>query len=451
VDFFHRSFEQEAVPSQTVSSSPASTPRFIESGVFTARVMRIYAVEALGSIGANVLMLGIYFYAPHAYGWGVRQNLLLATTLGVVYTLAALCGAKIAGLLGRQRGMLALFTCHVLFLSFAVLINNEAAQIAALIGTTICGAAGWPIVESMVSDGADAKSLSRRIAAYNFTWSSTGALTVALCGLIIEHWPRGMFVLPLIVHIMAWLLIARGGLEPAHAATPNAVPAFVPSAPGGPGAAPIMAAVQHPEPHALGPIDPGLKQMRTLALWLSRLALPATYAVIYSLGAIMPTLPTVRHLAPWQQTLIGSIWMAARFVSFIVLGFTTWWHSRPRMLLAASGGLLIAFLGVVLAPPELLVEMMLAQVALGFTMGMIYAGSLYFGMVLSEGSAEHGGYHEALIGAGSVLGPGSGWLIGLLLPGSSNVTIAAIATVIGISVAAGAVASLRFSNRRASG
>ena len=28
------------------------------------------------------------------------------------------------------------------------------------------------------------------------------------------------------------------------------------------------------------------------------------------------------------------------------------------------------------------------------------------GMVLSDGSTEHGGYHEALIGLGSVLGPG---------------------------------------------
>ena len=29
------------------------------------------------------------------------------------------------------------------------------------------------------------------------------------------------------------------------------------------------------------------------------------------------------------------------------------------------------------------------------------------GMVLSEGSTEHGGYHEALIGLGSILGPGT--------------------------------------------
>ena len=38
------------------------------------------------------------------------------------------------------------------------------------------------------------------------------------------------------------------------------------------------------------------------------------------------------------------------------------------------------------------------QIVLGVTMGLIYSGSLYFGMVLSEGSTEHGGYHEALIG-----------------------------------------------------
>jgi hypothetical protein len=69
---------------------------------------------------------------------------------------------------------------------------------------------------------------------------------------------------------------------------------------------------------------------------------------------------------------------------------------------------------------------------------LIYAASLYFGMVLSSGSTEHGGYHEALIGLGVVLGPGSGVVAQLIAPGSPSAGIGAIALVLFVSVLASA-------------
>ena len=48
----------------------------------------------------------------------------------------------------------------------------------------------------------------------------------------------------------------------------------------------------------------------------------------------------------------------------------------------------------------------IAELVLGLMVGFIFSASLYFGMVLSDGSTEHAGYHEALIGVGVVLGPG---------------------------------------------
>ena len=57
------------------------------------------------------------------------------------------------------------------------------------------------------------------------------------------------------------------------------------------------------------------------------------------------------------------------------------------------------------------------QVAIGVSIGLIYSASLYFGMVLSDGSTEHSGYHKALIGLGSILGPGAGQCTRWILPG----------------------------------
>jgi len=65
------------------------------------------------------------------------------------------------------------------------------------------------------------------------------------------------------------------------------------------------------------------------------------------------------------------------------------------------------------------------------------------GMVLSEGSTEHGGYHEALIGLGTVIGPGAGALAEKLGGGSPAWGVAAVAGIIAASVVACGYVSAR--------
>jgi hypothetical protein len=65
-------------------------------------------------------------------------------------------------------------------------------------------------------------------------------------------------------------------------------------------------------------------------------------------------------------------------------------------------------------------------------------------MVLSDGSTEHGGYHEALIGIGTVLGPGAGAAAQWAGGGSPLWGVLAVSVVLGLSVlACGAVAARR--------
>jgi hypothetical protein len=113
--------------------------------------------------------------------------------------------------------------------------------------------------------------------------------------------------------------------------------------------------------------------------------------------------------------------------------------------------MLAAFWGTVVpgaAPDQMgaggaLGVMIAAQLVLGAAIGMIYAASLYFGMVLSEGSTEHGGYHEALIGLGQVLGPGAGAAAAWAWPGSIAAGIGAVSVVIVASVLAAGFAKVR--------
>jgi len=397
---------------------------------FPPRILAYYAVEGLASLGSSLLMLGIFFYTERKLGWTARQNLLLATAQGVVYVFGALGASAVSAHIGR-RGMLIGLNLALAALASVALVSPAVHVVVPVIlaYTAIC-AAGWPALESLVSSAApDAHALSRRVAVYNLVWSGTGAAIVAVSGTLIVRYPPGMFLVPLAVHAICAALMIASPREVASSAAPGGEP--------------------HPTP------EPELLRVRTLAMRLSRVALPSMYAVNYALGALMPSLPVIRSIPDTRmQTLIGSVWLLARWLAFVLLGATTWWHTRPRSLLAAAVVMLAAFLGVTLRPSALIpgagfttfgdqTSMILWQILLGLAMGLIYSGSLYFGMVLSHGSTEHGGYHEALIGLGSILGPGAGAAAEFLRGDDPPAVIASVAGIILLSVILSAVVSWR--------
>jgi hypothetical protein len=182
-----------------------------------------------------------------------------------------------------------------------------------------------------------------------------------------------------------------------------------------------------------------------LALWLSRISVPAMYLMITSLSAMLPSLPVLQGMTPSTKTAICSIWLISRWVSFILLGASVFWHTKPRLLLVAAAMLLVSMLIITL--PQSLTIMILGQILFGAATGLIYTASLYFGMVLSEGSTEHGGYHEALIGLGMSLGPAMGALTQINYPGNSTAAVMGISSLLGASLLIASIASLKIQRR----
>src|ERR1051326_8741716 len=104
---------------------------------------------------------------------------------------------------------------------------------------------------------------------YNLVWSATNTVTLAVSGTIIQGSRAGLFVLPAAAHLVSALLMwARSDVEAEPAATSG------------------KAAV-----------EAQLLAQRTLAMWLARISLPATYVVIYSMMAMMPSLALVQTLS----------------------------------------------------------------------------------------------------------------------------------------------------------
>jgi MFS family permease len=203
--------------------------------------------------------------------------------------------------------------------------------------------------------------------------------------------------------------------------------------------------------HGAQPIpDDAVVRQHRLALWLSRIGLPSTYVIVFSLAPALPSLHAIKQLSPTIATLVASIWFIARAAAFVITGHTTFWHKRPWLIFIASVTMLLSFLGTIIPGsltsiglPQALMGMALGQITLGLSIGTIYSASLYFGMAVSKGSTEHGGYHEALIGLGQVLGPTVGATTQWIHPGALWPAVFGIAGVVAITILLEAVIGMR--------
>jgi MFS family permease len=379
------------------------------------RVWPIFVCESLSSVGTTLLTMGIFFYMRERFGWGMGRNFALAAGEGAGYVLGSLSADRVAARIGRRGLLIACLAISAALAMCALLTSSPIVLAALLVAYTLFMAMTWPAVESLATTGVAPAAMSRRVGVYNLIWSGTNTLAFVCTGSIIAHAPQALFLLPAGVHLVEVFLAA------------------------------IFLTDAKPQAAADGsPVgEDELRRMRKLALWLSRICLPSTYVVNYALMAMMPSLLVIEKHSQTARTWIAGTWMIARWIMFVWLGATMWWHTRPRILLICGVLMLISFVAV---PLSLNVQLMLAaQIVLGMSIGWIYAASLYFGMVLSDGATEHGGYHEALIGLGLVLGPGVGAASQFLSPGNTNASVAAVAALVVVSLAAAIVAAKRVS------
>ena len=214
-----------------------------------------YFIAFVASIGATLLNLGFFYFAHSVWGWDAKENLELAAVMNVAYTFASLCAHAISAKFGRRKALLGLYVLMTLASIVASFSPTHLAASMCLIMYMFFAGMTWPMVESLCSETSDAHEMSRRIGAYNLTWAVAGAIGLWTAGVLIERWRGGIFLLPAILHGATVLLMLPMALRDDAK----------PGAPAG-----------HLDP------EPALLQSRTLALWLSRIALPAMYVVNFA-------------------------------------------------------------------------------------------------------------------------------------------------------------------------
>jgi MFS family permease len=355
-----------------------------------------FVLEGVNSFGTTLYFYYLYFFTEQQFGFTKFQNLLLAAGLGLTYGVASIVGGRFAQRRGYVTALKSGYAIMAVAIGTGALASALPVHLAIMFAAVIGMALTWPALEALVSEGRSRRELQRNVGIYNLVWGGFGALAYFSGGAIFKVAGfRAMFILPAAIHLLQ--LIAVMSLERRSIKRSLLTPAGE-SAQAANGALDAFLGAQHEQLSS-----PARAKAFLRMAWLAN---PFGYLAINSVIAVMPAVANRLQLSVAQAGVFCSVWLFVRTVSFGLLWLWPGWHYRFRWLVTAYAMMTLGFITLLLAANLWLV--IAAQVLFGFALGLIYYSSLYYSMDVGETKGEHGGLHEAMIGAGSFAGPAIG-------------------------------------------
>ncbi|RYZ01404.1 MAG: MFS transporter [Myxococcales bacterium] len=341
-------------------------------------IVALFILTFAESVAGTLLQRGLYFYTHEHLGFTENQNLWVAFGFGATYVLGAFGSHGLAKrfsekglLLGCMAALLGIHTLLALFPAAWLLVVGVLAS-AAVQG------AKWPVVESYVSAGREPRQLLSLLGRYNVTWATAGFVAIGVTGVIVgSGQPALFFWLPALLNVIGILCAWSFPAKPPH--------------------------LEHS--HPARPAEPELKKMRAL-LGSARWSMTASYALLYVLAPLMPSLLAQLALPVTLATPVNSLLDATRVLTFGALGALGGWHGKRAPMWLTMAALPVGFLCILMGNSLPLV--ILGEVIFGVAAGFAYTSALYYALVSENASVDAGGAHEALIGMGIGLGPLSG-------------------------------------------
>ena len=371
----------------------------------TRRKAVYFTLEGLNALACAYYFNYLFFLLRDQFHFDTRGNLLVSAMHGLIYVGSALCGGKFAQRHGCFTALRVGSAGMGLVLLGGSAFSTVAGQVLTLAGWTFMMCFTWPALEALVSEGESEERLPRTIGLYNVVWASGAAIAYFFGGALFERLgEKSIYWLPAVVYGAifggaSWLAKQPEASRPRpHSSAP---------------------APHAPEPEAFRqPVSPAI------FLQMAWLANPFAYIAINTVLAVVPQLTAKLHLSTTESGIFCSIWFFVRLGAFVLLWRWTKWHYRFRWLLAAFLALIASFTTLLLA--DQLWILVLAQIIFGLATGLIYYSSLFYSMDIGEEKGEHGGRHEAAIGAGIFAGPAVGAAALWLAPASANASTWAV-------------------------
>lgn len=337
-------------------------------------------ITALTSFAAGTATLSIFFVTERPpFSFTAVQQYALGLLVGLSY----MAGALLAGDARRLLALRGITACAMLgWLSLALaalmlvpIVFRSDTSIFVLLGlySPLTGFF-WPLIEGYVSGGRREAELRLAMGRFNLVWSATLLLSFLLPPFLAEA-PDQVFLAVALAHLATPLFLARLQAEPGlHALESHEVPA-------------------------------GYREL----LRVHRVLHATSYLVMYALSPYLPALLGRMGVDRRLHGLIAATWLAARTLTFALLGRFGGWHGR--WLVATLGSLLVlgGFAAALLAPNlgvAALPCLIAALVAFGTGLAALYTAALYY--AFEVGGNDGGSSHEALVGLGYSVGPSCG-------------------------------------------
>ena len=332
----------------------------------------------------SMISNAVYFLCIYKLKVPPSVTLWIAAGGGLIYTFAAYFSGRLVDRWGAKRVLMAATaSCVLIFLTGALAAykNSLALMAVVMFLLNILTTPSWPAIESALSRSPGTLRLGTRMMLYNLSWSSSTFIAFFLTGLCGETlgWSTLFLVLGgcvlVILLMIAWWTIPQSMILKEHTA-------------------------DHAEDVAV-PLEPTKAGTLLMMAWIANL-----FAYV-SANAIVPLMPAVTKGLGINNTgvatAIGSIFMFARVIGFVLAWLWIGWRYRIRWKLTFVTILLVSTYFLIIS--QNISELVLLQIVLGLALAMIYSGSLYYAMHLSRGSGHNAGIHEAVIGVGTVVGP----------------------------------------------
>ncbi len=366
----------------------------------------IFAVEAINGFASTLYFNYLFFYLQKHFQFGATGNLCFGAAMGFVYIFGALRGGKEA----QRRGYLPALKFGVMIviasMCFGAMASSVWAHLAVLVIWTIGISQTWPSLEALACDAESSETLPRKVGIYNVVWAAAQGLGYFTGGAVVERFGwTGIFAIPALLHLaelgLIYWLEARGK----NWRTLPGVPMET-SAP------------HHEASRARN------KQFLRMA-WLTN---PFAYIAMNTVVPLVPILAGRLDLTPVAAGVVCSAWMFSRVAGFVILWKWTGWHYRFGWMLSSYLLLIGSFAGLLLAQNLWLLVAM--QLIFGWAVSLIYYSSLFYSMDASDTKGEHGGLHEAAIGAGIFGGPAIGVTAIYLFPAAANSSVMAVSAAL---------------------
>ena len=393
----------------------------------------ILVVAGLNSVATTSYFYYVYFFMQERFGFGRMENLVLAACLGFIYTFASVFCGRFAQQQGYFLSLRFGFFILAVVLAIGSRLDAMAGHLAVMAFCTVGMCFTWPTLEAMVSEGEPPSRLQRMVGIYNLVWAGGGAFAYFIGGAMLEKFGlQSMFLVPSALELLQFALVIRlekisagkdsspsaaRGVIATHAREPAPNPSQVrntalsaprpfPSWAGSGAGRHAGSGESSGSPAGSGESNPRPIARARAFLKMAWLANPFAYLAINTIIAVIPSLAKELKLSPMFAGFFCSVWLFVRIGAFALLWLWPGWHYQFRWLASAYAAMVASFALILLVGN--LPLLIAAQIVFGLAVGLIYYSSLFYSMDVSETKSEHGGFHEAAIGAGSCAGPAIG-------------------------------------------